>query len=305
MKKFFVVLMTLICIFSVGCENAGSETETVQTSGTVLSTDEEEVPEETLYENVIFGEYGLELSASGDMEYVGKFHEENYRYLFENSAPGTVFMTSELETVMKNGSDDNVYAIHLIGFAAELVEGDIEFVDSSVIAGLTDKGRSFTEYEKDVTFGNVLFLNKSELEEIVCPDGMRIAAGLAVNSKTYSEEEFDDVLSGISETDTVPVYVYYSSFDGESYDTDEDLYTNPDRIYERIEKLYNSIENSEFQGYLSDGTILEGLKEAAKDAGISDSDVIYTPELSRFQVSMTSEQIQKVIDDYKVEIRYN
>lgn len=316
-KAVFITTLILAAAVFVGCGNNHDNPSNSSDINTALSESTAETgtenpaedSKETLdFYDVIFGEYGVEINVSGNMEYIAKVQEANYTYLFGKTSPGDVYLTPELEAVMSDGNDDGVYAVHIIGFMSDSKGESPELADAAYIRDIVkNKGLTFDEYKSNVFAGEVYFLTLAEINELSCDDDICLVCGLAVNTNVYENtdgQEFDDKLDLLSEEDAVPVYVYYNAFsDNGVSETDTELYTDIDRIGERIEIHHNRVNDSKFQELLTNGTILNELKDLARVAGMEDSDVIYTPALSRFQTYMTAKQISMISDGCKTAIR--
>ena len=267
----------------------------------IMTEEELPVEKESGFDNVIFGEYGLEVNVSGDMEYVARVQKANYAYLLSKTAPGKVYITPELSAVMEDGEDDTVYAVHIIGFTADATSENLSFATDSQIKRIVDgRGKTFDELGNIIYIGEIFYLTADEINELSCED-IGLVCGLALYTNLYDsthESDFKNELDRLSGEDNIYVYVYYNAF------SDRDLIAN-EKItdeYEYVNLHHTAVENEAFREYLSDGTIMNGLTALAKMAGVDD-DVTYTPSLSRFQASMTAEQIEAILGSCRVVIR--
>jgi len=307
-----MIVILLSSISFAGCENKTSspgtqatdttapEVSDTTTVTTVPETGEPSGVDTTLtVGDVVFGRWGLEIEQSGFTEYEDTLRRTNFEYLIGKSAPGEVYLTPELEAVMEDAGSKNVYAVHIIGVNAD----DKKTMDADEIKEIVKCGTVIEGFQSYSSVGEVFFLTADQINSLDCPDDKSFVCGMAVNGLTWNKnhDEFNASIDALAEGETLPVYVYFITASQNNTDIDDDLYTNKDRIGERVE-LYHNYVNSEYFGKLvSDGTIMKGLEDFVKTMGIT-ADVIYTPHLNRLQTRMTAEQIKNLPEGYNVEI---
>ena len=312
MKRLFLFVLSFLLAAALicGCSDSNNSTDrdksesgTVQSDREVITNVSDVVSADDLRINdVVFGRIPLILQVSGNMEYVADMSKKSIQYLYDKTEPGEIYTDPSLETALKYGDNDDLFALSIIGFEADSTREDMKFVPAdtlktSLAADVICPDFDFAGIENGPEA--VVCIKVGDYQMLSCPDNMRIVCGLAYFGDIIEPEssEFENVLYSLSPDETVPVYVYASK-PASSVSVSGSVISGGDIDFEE----YYKPGSDEFVQSLKDGSIIAELSKAASRAGVSDN-AVFSPSLGRFQADMNAEQIQSIIEDYRVEIR--
>jgi len=302
-----VAMLLTASLAAVGCAKDDGKT-TVTTSPTVSDNapDKGISTDGTMnIHDVVFGRYGLVMSFSGNVAYMGNVSRGNFEYFLKKASFGQVTVMPELEAVMKDCDDKTVFAVHIASFEKDCTVEDVKITPKSELSEMITSGIEFKGFERYVSMGKVFFLTADEIKSLTCPEDKRILCGLAVYDEVWDEKDsdFDKAVDALSEGETLPVYVYYNTDSENSIVFTEDELKDAGKVAEKVEDYHNYVNSEDFGKLVSDGTIMKGLEDLVTNLGITEN-VIYIPHLSRLQTRMTAEQINNLPKGYTVEVRY-